>query len=154
MQTYLVFLSFPAVTGVLAWAFLPKYSFVYAVVTLLGCTIFLEYWKILQQDLSIRWKVKGVAALKANRPSYRYEKVVVDSAGRTKHYYPKWKSFVRQSLQIPFFFLCLMALGTIITMVFALEVLISEVYRGPYKWYLVRQARIPRCLGGLIANHV
>ncbi|KAI4603921.1 hypothetical protein KJ359_000042 [Pestalotiopsis sp. 9143b] len=136
MQTYLVFLAFPAVTGILAWAFLPKYSLIYAILTLLGCTVFLEYWKILQDDLSIRWNVRGVGSLKQNRPNYHYEKVIVDSSGRTKHYYPKWKSFARQFLQIPFFAFCLVTLGVIITMVFALEVLVSEAYEGPYKTYL------------------
>jgi anoctamin-10 len=138
MQTYLLFLSFPSITGILAWAFLPKYSLVYAIVTLLGCTVFLEYWKILQGDLSIRWNVKGVGSVKPNRPEFRYEKVVTDSTERTKHYYPKWKSFLRQSLQFPFFAGSLLTLGAIIMVVFAMEVLISEVYQGPYQWYLVR----------------
>lgn len=137
MQTYFLFLAFPATTGILAWAFLPKYSLVYAIITLLGCTIFLEYWKIIQADLSIRWNVKGVASLKTNRPNYHYDKVIVDGSGRTKHYYPKWKSFARQSLQIPFFVICLIALGAIITLVFAIEVLVSEAYHGPYQQYLV-----------------
>ncbi|KAI0154582.1 calcium-activated chloride channel-domain-containing protein [Xylariaceae sp. FL1272] len=136
MQTYLLFLAFPSITGIFAWAFLPKYSLIYAIITLVGCTVFLEYWKIMQADLSIRWNVKGVAALKANRPKYRYEKVTVDSARRTKHYYPKWKSFARQSLQIPFFALCLATLGVIITGVFAIEILVSEAYQGPYQSWL------------------
>lgn len=137
-----MFLAFPAITGILAWAFLPKYSLIYAILTLLGCTIFLEYWKILQDDLSIRWNVRGVGSLKTNRPNYIYEKVIVDSSGRTKHYYPKWKSFARQSLQIPFFVFCLVTLGVIITMVFALEVLVSEAYEGPWKTWLVRSLLI------------
>lgn len=139
MQTYLLFLTFPAVTGIAAWAFLPKYSLVYAVLTLLGCTVFLEYWKILQADLSIRWDVKSVAAIKVNRPKYKYEKTIVDASGRTKHYYPKWKSISRQFLQIPFFVFCLITLGAIITLVFAIEVLVSEAYHGPYQQYLVSQ---------------
>ncbi|KAI0189029.1 calcium-activated chloride channel-domain-containing protein [Astrocystis sublimbata] len=137
MQTYLLFLSFPSITGILAWVFLPKYSFIYAIITLVGCTVFLEYWKILQADLSIRWDVRGVASLKANRPNYRYEKIFVDSSGRKNYYYPKWKSFARQLLQIPFFALCLATLGVIITGAFAIEILVSEAYQGPYQSYLV-----------------
>ncbi|KAH8205448.1 hypothetical protein TruAng_000354 [Truncatella angustata] len=136
MQTYFLFLAFPATTGILAWAFLPKYSLVYAILTLFGCTVFLEYWKIQEADLSIRWNVKGVASLKTNRPNFIYDKIVVDHSGRTSHYYPKWKSIARQSLQIPFLAFCLLTLGALITMVFAIEVLISEVYQGPYQQYL------------------
>lgn len=137
MQAYLLFLTFPAVTGILAWAFLPKYSLIYAILTLLSCTIFIEYWKILQADLSIRWDVKGVASIKVNRPKYKFEKVIVDASGRTKHYYPKWKSISRQFLQIPFFVFCFFTLGAIITLVFTIEVLVSEAYHGPYQQYLV-----------------
>ncbi|RYO90730.1 hypothetical protein DL762_002532 [Monosporascus cannonballus] len=136
MQTYLRFLSFSAVTGVFAWAFLPKYSLVYAIITLFGCTVFLEYWKIRQADLSMRWDVKGVGALKVNQPKFQCEKIIVDAAGRTKHYFPKWKSISRQLLQIPFFVAALLALGAIITCVFAVEIVISETYGRPYKWCL------------------
>lgn len=146
MQTYLLFLTFPAVTGILAWAFLPKYSLVYAIITLLGCTIFLEYWKIQQDDLSIRWNVRGVGSLKQNRPTYHYEKVVVDSAGRKKHLYPRWKSIIRQMAQIPFFILAVLVLGLTITAVYAMEILLSEAYQGPYQSYLVSPGQCPRML--------
>jgi len=147
MQTYLLFLTFPAVTGILAWAFLPKYSLVYAIITLLGCTIFLEYWKIQQDDLSIRWNVRGVSSLKQNRPTYHYEKVVVDSAGRKKHLYPRWKSIVRQMAQIPFFILAVLVLGLTITAVYAMEILLSEAYQGPYQSYLVSPDQCPAFRG-------
>ncbi|POS70649.1 hypothetical protein DHEL01_v210957 [Diaporthe helianthi] len=136
MQSYAAFLFFPAITGFLAWMFLPKYSLTYAILVLFGCTIFLEYWKIRQIDLSIRWDVKGVGSLKVSRPTFRYEKVVVDAVGRTKHIYPKWKAVLRQLVQVPFFVAALLVLGSIITAVFAIEVLVSEAYDGPYQNWL------------------
>jgi hypothetical protein len=136
MQTYLLFLSFPAITGFLAWMFLPRYSLAYAIVTLFGCTVFLEYWKIQQLDLSMRWNVKGVGKIKVNRPAFRYEKVIVDAAGRTTHYFPRWKFVLRQMIQIPFFLVAFLVLGAIISGVFLVEVLISEAYSGPWQWYL------------------
>lgn len=114
-----------------------SYSLGYAITTLLGCTVFLEYWKLQEADLSIRWDVKGVGSLKVNRPGYKYEKVVVDAAGRTKHIYPKWKAILRQLLQFPFFAVALVFLGAVITAIYALEVIISEVYQGPHQWMLV-----------------
>lgn len=137
MQTYFLFLVFPAVTGVLAWLLLPKYSLAHAALTLLGCTVFLEYWRLQQADLGMRWNVRGVGALKVNRPRFRYERVVVDAAGRTRHHFPKWKSILRQLLQVPFFAVALCVLGSIIALVFTVETLISEAYQGPYKSILV-----------------
>lgn len=147
IQTYTTFLIFPAVTGIIAWQFLPKYSLAYAILTGVWCTVFLEYWKIREVDLSIRWGVRGVNKVKINRSNFKYEKVVVDENGRTKHYFPKWKQIMRQLLQIPFFLLAAIALGLIISSVFVVEVLISEAYDGPHKFYLVRE---PECFASLV----
>ncbi|KAJ8073502.1 hypothetical protein PM082_011778 [Marasmius tenuissimus] len=137
IQTYLVSLFFPSFTGILAWYFLPNYSMAYAIITSLWCIVFLEYWKLKELDLSIRWHVKGVGSLKVNRPNFTYEQTIIEqSTGRVKHYFPKWKRIARQVLTIPFAFASLISLGALIALVFGVEVFISEVYEGPFKWYL------------------
>lgn len=137
-QTYLIFLFFPAITGLVARFFLSIYSRPYSILIGLWCIVFVEYWKLKQTDLSIRWNVKGVRSLRADRPQFIYDKVIVDSAGRTKHYYPRWKQFPRRLLQIPFVLVAALCLGVLIAIVFAIEVLITEAYDGPHKTYLVR----------------
>lgn len=137
IQTYFLFLMFPSITGFLAWAWLPKYSLAFAIVVTVWCTVFLEYWRMKEVDLSIRWNVKGIGGLKVNRPQFQYEKEVVDSAGRVHHYFPKWKQVARQLLTVPFVLLSAMSLGALIVAVFAVEVFICEAYQGPYKTYLV-----------------
>ncbi|KAK3936834.1 transmembrane protein 16K [Diplogelasinospora grovesii] len=135
-QTYILFLFFPAITGLLAWAFQPQYSLLYTILTGLWCTVFVEYWKLKEIDLSIRWGVKGIGSLKTDRPQFIYEKVIVDDAGRTKHYYPRWKQIARRLVQIPFVLAAALSLGALIVVVVAIEVLISEAYDGPHKRYL------------------
>ncbi|EFY96896.2 transmembrane protein 16K [Metarhizium robertsii ARSEF 23] len=136
IQTYLTFLTFPAITGVFTWLFLPKYSLAYAILTGVWCTVFLEYWKIQEIDLSMRWMVRGVNKVKINRPAFKYDKIIVDENGRTKHYFPKWKQIARQLLQIPFIILATIVLGLMICSVFVVEVLICETYEGPHQFYL------------------
>ncbi|XP_044724107.1 calcium-activated chloride channel domain-containing protein [Hirsutella rhossiliensis] len=114
-QTYILFLFFPAFSGLLAWAFLPLYSWFYTILTGLWCIVFIEYWKLKETDLSIRWDVKGVGSLKTDRPPFIFEKRLV---------------------QIPFMLLATLVLGALIAMALAIEVLISEVYDGQYKSYL------------------
>ncbi|KAK3295254.1 calcium-activated chloride channel-domain-containing protein [Chaetomium fimeti] len=92
-----------------------------------------KYWKIQQIDLSIRWDVKGVGTVKVNRPQFRWERIVVDSTGRKRHYVSKRKQVLRQLLQIPVMAAATLVLGIIILGVFALETLVSEGYDGPYK---------------------
>ncbi|KAL7907658.1 calcium-activated chloride channel domain-containing protein [Trichoderma velutinum] len=135
-QSYSAFLIFPAITGLFTWLWLPKYSIVYTILTVVWCTVFLEYWKVREVDLSVRWQVKGVNKTKTNRPEYKYEQVIVDQYGRTIHYSPKWKQISRQLLQVPFMAIATAALGLLISAVFAVEILISDSYDGPNSFYL------------------
>ncbi|KAF5252641.1 hypothetical protein FANTH_2536 [Fusarium anthophilum] len=136
IQAYLLFLTFPAITGVIAWLWLPRYSLAYGILTSVWCTVFLEYWKIQEIDLSLRWNVKGIQHVKVNRPQFKYDYEYVDEGGRKHYYFPRWKKVVRQLLQIPFLLVAFLALGITIIAVFTIEILISETYAGPYKDYL------------------
>lgn len=136
IQAYLLFLTFPAITGVIAWLWLPRYSLAYGILTSVWCTVFLEYWKIQEIDLSLRWNVKGIHHVKVNRPQFKYDYEYVDEGGRKHYYFPRWKKVVRQLLQIPFLIVAFLALGITIIAVFTIEILISETYAGPYKDYL------------------
>lgn len=138
IQTYFRSLAFPCGAGIFAWAFLPKYSLFFALVIGVWCTVFLEYWKIKQADLAIRWDVRGVSELKVNRPKFRPEKEKIDAAGRIIQYFPRWKRIVRQLAVIPFVLLSTIFLGALISIVFTIETFVSEAYEGPYKFYLVR----------------
>lgn len=137
LQTYFQFLIFPCVAGVFARLVLPQYSLLFALIIGVWCTVFLEYWKIQETDLSIRWNVRGVGNLKVNRPQYQYERTITDAAGRTRHYFPRWKRIARQLLVVPFVLISTVFLGALIGVVFAIETFISEAYDGPYKFYLV-----------------
>lgn len=136
IQTYFRSLAFPCAAGLFAWAFLPKYSLGFALLIGVWCTVFLEYWKIKQADLAIRWDVRGVTSLKLDRPQFHYEKEVVDSAGRVQRVFPRWKRIVRQLVVIPFVLVSTIILGALITCVFFIETFIGEAYEGPYKLYL------------------
>ncbi|KAH7413597.1 calcium-activated chloride channel-domain-containing protein [Phaeosphaeria sp. MPI-PUGE-AT-0046c] len=136
IQTYFRSLFFPCGAGIFAWAFLPKYSLFFALVIGVWCTCFLEYWKIKQMDLAIRWDVRGVGDLKINRPEFHYEKEIVDAAGRVRQYFPRWKRVLRQLVVVPFVLVSTLLLGLLIAFVFVVETYISEAYDGPYKFYL------------------
>jgi len=145
IQAYFLSLAFPCAAGVLAWAFLPKYSLVFALIIGIWCTVFLEYWKIREVDLSIRWQVQGVSNLKHNRPQFQYEKEVIDAAGRVRHYFPRWKRIVRQLAVVPFLLASTVLLVVFIGAIFAIETFIGEGYDGQYDYYLVSFPPIFTC---------
>lgn len=127
----------PAVLGVVGWMYLGPYSIVYGSALCVWCVVFVEYWKIRETDLSLRWGVKGVGGLKVNRVQYHWEKEIRDPvSGQVRHVFPGWKQFLRQLLMIPFASIASIALGSLIVVTFASEVFISEVYNGPMKSYL------------------
>lgn len=127
----------PAALGIVGWLYLGPYSIIYGAILSIWCIVFVEYWKIREADLSQRWDVKGVGALKVNRKQYAWEKEVTDPiSGQTKQIFPAWKQLSRQMLLVPFASVASVALGALIVVSFASEVFISEVYDGPFKGYL------------------
>ena len=137
LQTYMIALIFPAVTGVLAWWFLHRVSSTYAILTTIWCIVFLEYWRLEEISLSHRWDVRGVGSLKVNRREYVWEKEIRDPiTGEKQQYFPKHKQVMRQLLSIPFTLAALLVLGSITTAIFGIEVFISHVYTGAYKDWL------------------
>jgi len=51
----------------------------------------------------------------------------------------RWKRIARGSLQIPFGIAAGIGLAAVLTLIFAVEVFMSEVYNGPFKQFLVRR---------------
>ncbi|KAJ5261151.1 hypothetical protein N7478_011746 [Penicillium angulare] len=137
IQCYSLFLIVPAVLGIIAWLYLGAYSIINGAALCIWCVVFVEYWKIREHDLALRWGVKGAGSLKVNRPQYHWEKEVKDPVtGQMMKVFPGWKQFLRQLLLIPFALVAAVALGGLIVATFASEVFISEVYNGPLKGYL------------------
>lgn len=137
IHSYSSFLVVPAVWGIICWSYFGPYSVNCAVVNCLWCIVFVEYWKIRETDLSLQWNVKGVGALKVNRPQYVWDKEIQDPiTGETVRVFSMRKQLLRQLLLIPFATVAAVALGSLIVVTFALEVFISEVYVGPLKGYL------------------
>ncbi|KAI9375553.1 calcium-activated chloride channel-domain-containing protein [Aspergillus egyptiacus] len=136
-QSYSSFLVFPAAWGMFCWYNFGSYSIIFAIGNCLWAMVFIEYWKIRETDLSLRWQVKGVGALKVNRTQYVWEKQVQDKiTGEVVHYFSPYRQLLRQLLLVPFASVASLALGGLIVITFALEVFISEVYTGSLKGYL------------------
>ncbi|KAL4814951.1 calcium-activated chloride channel-domain-containing protein [Aspergillus spinulosporus] len=137
IQSYSSFLVFPALWGAVTWWYMGPYSITFAVGNCLWAVVFVEYWKIRETDLSLRWQVKGVGALKVTRNKYVWDKEVRDPiTGEMVQVFSPYKQFLRQLLLIPFASVASLALGGLIVVTFAMEVFISEVYTGSLKGYL------------------
>ena len=129
---------FPAAFGFSSWVLLGYFSPLYAIVNGLWCVVFVEWWKRQEFDLAIRWGVKGVSAIEDKRHEFRPEKEVKDPiTGELVQIFPATKRLQRQLLQLPFAILAGIALGSLMSMCFGIEIFTAEVYDGPFKSVLV-----------------
>jgi anoctamin-10 len=138
LQSYFMFLFFPAGFGFCAWILLGQYSPVYAFVNALWTIIFVEYWKKQETDLAVQWGVRGVSKIQHKRPAFKHENIVKDPiTGEDVKVFSPIRRLGRQLLQVPFAIAAASVLGSLIATCFAIEIFISEVYDGPFKSYLV-----------------
>ncbi|KAL2818684.1 calcium-activated chloride channel-domain-containing protein [Aspergillus granulosus] len=137
IQSYSSFLVFPAGWGIVSWWYWGSYSIPFAIGNCLWAIVFVEYWKIRETDLALRWQVNGVGVLKVTRAKYVWEKEIRDpNTGEIVQYFSPYRQFLRQLLLVPFASVASLALGGLIVVTFVLEVFISEVYTGSLKGYL------------------
>ncbi|KAL2145037.1 hypothetical protein VTI28DRAFT_8137 [Corynascus sepedonium] len=137
LQSYFVFLVFPAAFGFAAWLLLGPFSWVYAVVNCLWAVVFFEHWKMKEVDLAVQWGVRGVGRIQLPRTQFQFDREGIDPVtGEVIKVYSPYKRLARQLLQVPFAAACVAALGSVIAGCFAIEIFINEVYNGPFKQYL------------------
>jgi anoctamin-10 len=142
LQSYFIFLVFPAAFGFSCWLLLGRYALVYAIMNCLACVVFVEYWRKQEVDLACQWNVRGVSKIQHNRPQFIHEAIVRDPiTGEGIKVYSPLKRLARQLLQIPFAVAAAILLGGLIVTCFAIEIFISEVYDGPFKAYMVSSYR-------------
>lgn len=138
LQSYFLFLTFPAGFGFCAWVLFGQFSPIYAIINGLWCIFFVEYWKKQQTDLAVQWGVRGVSKIQDKRPGFKHDSEMKDPiTGEEIKVYSPIKRLSRQLLQIPFAIAATVVLGSLIAMCFGIEIFISEVYDGPFKAYLV-----------------
>ncbi|RAL60301.1 hypothetical protein DID88_000078 [Monilinia fructigena] len=137
LQSYFMFLIFPAAFGFCAWVLFGQYSPIYAVVNGLWSIVYTEYWKKQETDLAVQWGVRGVSKIQHKRPDFKHEREIKDPVtGEQIKFYSPVKRLSRQLLQVPFALCATVILGSLIATCFAIEIFISEVYNGPFKAYL------------------
>ncbi|PSN67457.1 DUF590-domain-containing protein [Corynespora cassiicola Philippines] len=137
-QSYAMFLVFPAAFGLFSWFFLGHCSPIYGIVSAVWCTVFTEWWKHQEVDLGVRWGVRNVSRIETKRKDFKHEKTITDPVtGEEVGFFPASKRLQRQLWQIPFALAAATMLGALIATCFGIEVFISEVYDGPFKFFLV-----------------
>ncbi|PFH53223.1 hypothetical protein AMATHDRAFT_73446 [Amanita thiersii Skay4041] len=120
LSSYTYFLIFPASLGLLAYFLLEPYSPLYSILVCIWSVVFVEWWRIHERILSLRFGTRG---------SFRVEK-------RRTQYKPGltwWNKDFRSLSSIPVILLFATILALLLTGIFVLEAFVTQLYEGPGK---------------------
>ncbi|KAH9849898.1 DUF590-domain-containing protein [Lenzites betulinus] len=117
LSFYTKHLLFISGVGVYFYFFSLPYSTWYSCILLLWSVVFVEWWRIKQRILSVRWGTKG---------SFRVEK-------RRAQYVPLswWRKDLRMLASLPVILLFASVLAVILTGIFIFEAFVTQLYTGP-----------------------
>ncbi|KAI0793794.1 DUF590-domain-containing protein [Fomes fomentarius] len=110
-------LMFISAVGILFYFYALPYSNLYSSILLLWSITFVEWWRIKQRQLSVRWGTKG---------SFRVEK-------RRAQYVPLswWRKDLRALASLPVILFFASVLAVLLTAIFVFEAFVTHLYTGP-----------------------
>ncbi|KAJ7483438.1 calcium-activated chloride channel-domain-containing protein [Mycena latifolia] len=141
LHSYTQALVFPAVLGVLFFLFGSPYSPIYSILIVLWSVVYVEWWRVRERILSLRFGTRG---------SFRVEK-------RRAQYiegFPWWKRELRMIAGLPVILLFAAVLVSILTGIFVFEAFVTQLYTGPGHKYIAFSptvlfvALVPQLLAG------
>lgn len=104
------------------------YSAIYSGMLMIWSVGFVEYWRIQERLLSIRWGTRG--SFKVERRRAQYE----DVAGGGS--FPWWKRELRILASVPIILFFAAILGSLLTAIFMFEAFVTRLYTGPGHQYI------------------
>lgn len=111
-------LIFPSVLGVIFYFFGTPYSVIYSTLLFIWSVVFVEWWRLQERILSVRWCTRG---------SFRVENRRADFIPGL----PWWRKEGRKMASVPVILLFASVLAVILTGVFMLEAFVTQLYDGP-----------------------
>lgn len=142
---YFAFLSFymrslvaPAALGVFAFFSLSTFSHLYSVALLVWSVVFVEWWRLKERKLSVKWGVKGASNVEMLRAEYRPEGDAW------------WKRELKLLAGLPVIIGYAVLLIALMTSIFVFEAFIAHLYIGPGHQYIVNSPTFLSTCGILI----
>ncbi|KAG2053751.1 DUF590-domain-containing protein [Suillus hirtellus] len=123
LTAYTQALIFPAALGTIYYLWGKPYSASYSTLLLLWSIAFVEWWRLQERILSIRWCIRG---------SWRVEKRRADYLPS----FPWWKQEMRMMAGLPVILLFATILAVMLTGIFVLEAFVTQLYKGPGHTYV------------------
>ncbi|KAK7031750.1 calcium-activated chloride channel-domain-containing protein [Favolaschia claudopus] len=123
LHAYTQALIFPAALGVLFYFFGSPYSPIYSILIVLWSIVFVEWWRVRERKLSLRFGTRGSFRVERRRARY------VDG-------FPWWKHELRMIASLPVITVFAAVLVSILTGIFVFEAFVTTLYTGPGHKYI------------------
>ncbi|KAG0151035.1 hypothetical protein CROQUDRAFT_651552 [Cronartium quercuum f. sp. fusiforme G11] len=134
LNFYFQMLMLPTGTGFIAWAFGLKFSSTYSVCLILWSLVVVEMWTVKERLLAIRWNSLSCHKVEKWRVQFKPERIVKNVVtNEPMGYFPWWKREARMMVTAPVLILFAIGLTALITAITAIELIVGEVYNGPFK---------------------
>ncbi|KAJ6580774.1 calcium-activated chloride channel-domain-containing protein [Mycena capillaripes] len=123
LHSYTQALVFPAVLGVFFFFFGSPYSPIYSILIVLWSVVYVEWWRVRERILSLRFGTRGSFRVEKRRALY------VEG-------FPWWKHELRMIASLPVILLFAAVLVSILTGIFVFEAFVTQLYTGPGHKYI------------------
>lgn len=128
LSSYARALVFPAFVGVAFWKFENPYSPIYSILVVIWSVVFVEWWRIRERKLSVRWGTRGAAKVEKIRIEYHPTR---HSDEEEDEGFPWWKREFRILTSLPVIGTAAAILAALLTGIFVLEAFVTQLYKGP-----------------------
>ncbi|KAL5513194.1 hypothetical protein ACEPAH_3592 [Sanghuangporus vaninii] len=124
LSSYTLSLIYIAALGIAFYLLRMPYSAIYSTLLVLWSTFFVEFWRIRERVLSVRWGTRGSFRVERRRAQFK------DAGGKGLQF-PWWKRDFRIFASLPVILLFSVALAVFLTANFLLEAFVTQLYNGP-----------------------
>ncbi|THG94392.1 hypothetical protein EW145_g8149, partial [Phellinidium pouzarii] len=146
LSSYTHSLMYTAGLGIVFYILRMPYSVIYSFLLVLWSIFFVEFWRIRERELSIRWGTRGSFRVERRRAQY-----VDMNSGEAM--FSWWERDARILASLPVILVFVVALAAILTGIFMFEAFVTQLYTGPgqriisFSPTLLFVALVPRLLG-------
>jgi hypothetical protein len=143
LQNYLIWLSAPAVVGILVYlTHSNTLAIWFSLFMLLWAILFTEMWRRKESELALQWGVRNYSKHEKRRAEFKGEKIIKDRVTGEDTPYVSAKTLLgRRIASIPGVVAGAFLLSIIVGFVFVLQLFLHEYYNGPFRQFLVRSFR-------------
>ncbi|KIJ37486.1 hypothetical protein M422DRAFT_33795 [Sphaerobolus stellatus SS14] len=152
LSAYTQSLVIPSALGIIFWFTGRAYSPVYSFLLSLWSLCWVEWWRIQEKALSVRWGTLGSFRTEKRRAQFRGEQGKSNEEP-VEQAFPWWKREARVLASVPIILAFSVVLAALLTAIFVFEAFVTQLYRGPLHDYIsfaptvLFIALVPRVLG-------